>query len=388
MISFDFTEEQQLLVDTAMRFAGNELRKAAREADESTQIPAHLIDTGWSLGIVPSNIPEQYGGFGAHSALNGVLAAEALAYGDLSAALNILAPSLAAFPILLCGSDEQKQAYLPKFSGEKFYAATAALVEPRILFDPRQLETTATASGDGFVLNGRKCLVPLAADAELLLVYANQDGVTQAFIVEKGAAGLSIGARESNLGLRALPTYELELRDVRVPRANRLGGEAGCDITRLLNHSKVALAALAVGVAKGAQEHAVAYAKERVVWGEPIARKQAIAFMLAEMAMDIDAVRLMTWEAAWRLDKGLDAGRECYLAKMSADDMALKVTDNAVQVMGGHGYIRDNPVEMWLRNARGFVTMEGWRWFREQPKSSPRLKRQRPKSLLLKQEES
>ena len=138
MISFDLTEEQQLLVDTAMRFAGNELRKAAREADESTQIPAHLIDTGWSLGIVPSNIPEQYGGFGAHSALNGVLAAEALAYGDLSAALNILAPSLAAFPILLCGSDEQKQAYLPKFCGEKFFAATAALVEPRILFDPRQ----------------------------------------------------------------------------------------------------------------------------------------------------------------------------------------------------------------------------------------------------------
>jgi acyl-CoA dehydrogenase len=359
MISFDLTEEQQLLVDTAMRFAGNELRKAAREADESTQIPAHLIDTGWSLGIVPSNIPEQYGGFGAHSALNGVLAAEALAYGDVSAALNILAPSLAAFPILLCGSDEQKQAYLPRFCGEKFFAATAALVEPRILFDPRHLQTTASLCGDAFVLNGQKCLAPLAAEAELLLVYANQEGVTQAFIVEQGAAGLSVGVRESNLGLRALPTYELELRDVRVHRANRLGGEAGSDITCLLNYSKVALAALAVGVAKGAHEHAVAYAKERVVWGEPIARKQAIAFMLAEMAMDIDAVRLMTWEAAWRLDKGLDAVRGCYLAKMSADDMALKVTDNAVQVMGGHGYIRDNPVEMWLRNARGFVTMEG-----------------------------
>jgi len=359
MISFDLTEEQQLLVDTAMRFARNELRKAAREADESTQIPAHLIDTGWSLGIVPSNIPELYGGFGAHSALNGVLAAEALAYGDLSAALNILAPALAAFPILLYGSDEQKQAYLPKFSGERFLPATAALVEPRILFDPRHLQTSATLAGDAYALNGQKCLVPLAADAELLLVYANQEGVTQAYIVEKGAAGLCIGARESNLGLRALPTYELELRDVRVPRANRLGGATGCDITRLLNYSKVALAALAVGVAKGAQEHSVAYAKERVVWGEPIARRQAIAFMLAEMAMDIDAVRLMTWEAAWRLDKGLDAARDCYLAKMSADDMALKVTDNAVQVMGGHGYIRDYPVEMWLRNARGFAVMEG-----------------------------
>ena len=359
MISFDLTEEQQLLVDTVIRFAANELRKASREADESTQIPAHLIDTGWSLGIVPSNIPEQFGGFGEHSALNGVLAAEALAYGDLSTALNILAPSLVAFPILLCGTDEQKRTYLPKFGSEKFFAASAALIEPRILFDPRQLQTTATSAGDAYVLNGRKCLVPLADDAELLLVYASEDGISQAYLVEKGTAGLSIGARESNLGLRALPTYELELNDVRVPKANRLGGKAGCDLTRLLNHSKVALAGLAVGVAKGAQEHAVAYAKERVVWGEPIARKQAIAFMLAEMAMDIDAVRLMTWEAAWRLDKGLDAERECYLAKMSADDMALKVADNAVQVMGGHGYIRDNPVELWLRNARGFVTMEG-----------------------------
>jgi alkylation response protein AidB-like acyl-CoA dehydrogenase len=359
MISFDLTEEQQLLVDTAMRFATNELRKAAREADESAQLPPHLIDTGWSLGIVPSNIPEIYGGFGEHSALNGVLGAEALAYGDLSAALNILAPSLAAFPILLGGTEAQKQAYLPKFAGEKFFPASAALIEPRVLFDPRRLHTTAAADGDSYALNGQKCLVPIALDAELLLVYANEDGQTQAFIVEKGTAGVSICARESNLGLRALPTYELELKSVRVPKMNRLGGEAGCNITRILNYSKVALAALAVGVAKGALEHAVAYAKERMVWGEPIARKQAIAFMLADMAMDVDAVRLMVWEAAWRLDKGLDTARECYLAKMSADDVALKVSDNAVQVMGGHGYIRDNPVEMWLRNARGFVTMEG-----------------------------
>ena len=359
MISFDLTEEQQMLVDTTTRFAANELRKAAHAADESTQLPPPLIGTGWSLGIVPSNIPEPYGGFGEHSALNGVLAAEALAYGDLSAALNILAPALVAFPLVLCGTDAQRQAHLPKFAAESFYSATAALVEPRIQYDPRHLHATAARDGDAYVLNGRKCLVPLAAEAELLLVYAAEAGATQAFLVQAGAAGLSIGPRESNLGLRALPTYELELKDVRVPAANRLGGDAGCDLTRLLNHSKVALAALAVGIAKGAHEHAVAYAKERVVWGEPIARKQAIAFMLAEMATDIDAVRLMTWEAAWRLDKGLDADRECYLAKMSADDMALKVTDNAVQVMGGHGYIRDNPVERWLRNARGFVTMEG-----------------------------
>jgi alkylation response protein AidB-like acyl-CoA dehydrogenase len=177
--------------------------------------------------------------------------------------------------------------------------------------------------------------------------------------VEQGTPGVTLGMRESNLGLRSLATYELSLDAVRVPKANRLGGDAGCDITQILNYSKLGLAALAVGIAKGAYQHANVYAKERVVWGEPIAQKQAIAFMLAEMATDVDALRLMVWEAAWRLDKGLDATRECYLAKMTADDAALRVTDNAVQIMGGHGYIRDNPVEMWLRNARGFVTMEG-----------------------------
>ncbi len=359
MISFDLTEEQQLLVDTVTRFATNELRKAARDADETTDLPASLIDTGWTLGLVPSNIPEQYGGFGDHSALNGVLGAEALAYGDLSAALNILAPALAAFPMAVCGTDEQKQKYLPKFADDQFVRATAALIEPRVQFDPYHVQTTATQAGDEFVLIGHKAFVPIAADAELLLVYANDNGKTQAFVVERNTSGVRVGPRESNLGLRALPTYEVFLTNVRVPTANRLGGDNGCDFQLILNHSKVALAAMAVGVAKGAYEFAREYAKERETYGAPIATRQAMAFMLAEMALEIDAVRLMTWEAAWKLDKAQDATRECYLAKMSADDMALKVTDNAVQVLGGHGYIRDNPVEMWLRNARGFVTMDG-----------------------------
>ncbi len=359
MISFDLTEEQQLFVDTVTKFATNELRQAAREADEAAQLLAPLIETGWALGLVPSNIPDVYGGFGEHSALNGVLAAERLAYGDLSAALYILAPALFAFPILECGTEEQRQKYLPLFTAEKFFPATAALIEPRLQFDPYNLQTSARADGDAYILNGHKCFVPIAGDADVLLIYANDSGQMQAFIVTRGANGLLVGPRESNLGLRALPTYELSLSDVRVPKENRLGGEAACDIRKILNYSKVALAALAVGVAKGAYEFARDYAKERVAFGEPIAQKQAIAFMLAEMALEIDAVRLQTWEAAWRLDKGQDATRECYLAKLSADEMALRVTDNAVQVLGGHGYIRDNPVEMWLRNARGFVTLEG-----------------------------
>ncbi|MBI1800600.1 MAG: acyl-CoA dehydrogenase family protein [Chloroflexi bacterium] len=358
-ISFDLTEEQQLLVDTIAKFAMNELRKAAREAEETTELPKRLIETGWALGLVPSNIPEAYGGFGAHSALNGVLAAEHLAYGDLAATLAIMAPALFASPLERCGTEAQKTAYLPRFADEPYYPATAALIEPRIRFDPYYLHTTAEVDGDTYRLNGHKCFVPLAAEARLMLVYAREDDQTQAFIVERDTPGVTVGPRESNMGWRALPTYEVALADVRVPRENRLGGEGGCDFRQVLGYSKVGLAAMAVGVAKAAYEFAREYAKERVTFGEPIAQKQAIAFMLAEMALEIDAVRLMTWEAAWKLDKGQDATRECYLAKMTADDMALKVTDNAVQVLGGHGYIRDNPVEMWLRNARGFVTMEG-----------------------------
>lgn len=370
MISFDLTEEQKMIVEAVSKFATEEMREAAHECDESGHIPQDLIDTAWEFELIASQVPEEYDGFGEHSALTGVLVAEELAYGDLSIAMHALAPGLVAFPILEAGTDEQKAEYLPLFCDETFKSATAAIIELRYDFDPNHLATTATllpaspASGGGagggeYVLNGQKCYVPLAADADLLLVWAAENGSTQSFIVPKDTPGLEIGAREKNMGIKALATYELTLTDCRVPQVNKLGGEAGCDFARLLNHSRVALAAMAVGVAKAAYEYAREYAKERVAFGEPIASRQAIAFMLAKMAIEVDAARLMAWEAAWKLDRGEDATKECYLAKSYADDMALTVTDGAVQVLGGHGYIRDHPVEMWLRNGRGFATFDG-----------------------------
>ncbi|GAI86702.1 unnamed protein product, partial [marine sediment metagenome] len=206
---------------------------------------------------------------------------------------------------------------------------------------------------------GEKCYVPLAASADLMLVYASEDGATQGFIIENGTSGLEIGEREKNMGLKALATYELALKDCRIPKENRLGGEAGCDFNRILNYSRVALSAMAVGVARAAYEYSLDYAKQRYAFGEPIAARQAIAFMLAEMAIEIDATRFMTWEAAWELDRGKDATKDAYLVKMYADDMVLTVTDRAVQILGGHGYIREHPVELWLRNGRGFVTFDG-----------------------------
>ena len=161
------------------------------------------------------------------------------------------------------------------------------------------------------------------------------------------------------MGLKALATYELALEGCRIPKENRLGGEAGCDFNRILNYSRVALSAMAVGVARAAYEYSLDYAKQRYAFGEPIAARQTIAFMLAEMAIEIDATRFMAWEAAWELDKGKDATKDASLAKMYADDMVLTVTDRAVQILGGHGYIRDHPVELWLRNGRGFVTFDG-----------------------------
>jgi alkylation response protein AidB-like acyl-CoA dehydrogenase len=359
MISFSLTEEQQMLVDAVKRYAERDLRKSLREADETGQLPEGLIDTGWELGLIPSSIPESYGGFGEHSAVTGVLFAEELAWGDLSAAINLLAPNLLVTPILEYGADEQKQSLLPQFCDMAFVPATAALMEPSITFDPHNLKTTAVRENGHYVLTGQKAYTPLAVEANQILVYANEDGQTQGFILAKETAGLVVGEREKNMGLKALPTYTVTLDSCRVEASSKLGGEAGINFARLLNYSHVALAAMAVGMARASYEYALAYAKEREAFGEPIASRQAIAFMLADMAIEIDATRLMVWEAAWKLDQGEEATQEAILVKRYADEMVLNVTDGGVQILGGHGYVRDHPVELWLRNGRGFGVLTG-----------------------------
>ena len=360
MISFSPTEEQQMIVSMAKQFANDEMRKIYRQCDENGEIPDSVIDTVWKMGLTSSSIPEEYGGPGGeHSAITGSLIAEELAWGDLSITMHILCPALFAYPVLEMGTETQKKKYLPLFCDEKYKAATAALIEPCFGFDPYSLSTTARPDGDGYVLNGEKCYVPLAAEADLLLVYAAENGSSQGFIIEKGTQGLEIGEQEKNMGIRALATYEISLKNCRIPKENRLGGEKGCDFNRIMNCSRVALSAMAVGVAKAAFEYSRDYAKERVAFGEPIASRQAIAFMLAEMAIEIDATRLMTWEAAWKLDRKGEATKEASLVEAYADDMVMMVTDRAVQILGGHGYVREHPVELWLRNGRGFVTFDG-----------------------------
>jgi alkylation response protein AidB-like acyl-CoA dehydrogenase len=361
MYSFDPTEEQQMLIDAVNKYAVNDLRLAAHEAEESREFPKKLVNKGWELGLLQASVPEAYGGFGERSAVTGVLAVEEMAFGDLAGTLAVMTPSLFATPILLAGSDEQKQTYLPKVIEGEWVPYTAALIEYAFDFDPNELKTTAVLKGDEYILNGEKAFVPFAKDAASILVYANLDGQTQGFIVSKNTAGLTVSEeREKLMSLNALPMYRVKLDNAKVPAANRLGGASGMDFEPVLASMRVAIASAAVGVANAAFEYSMNYAKERDVFGVKVAQKQAIAFMLAEMRTEIEASRLLTWEAAWKLDQGReDASNEAYLAYTGAVDMVMMVTDRAVQILGGHGYIREHPVEMWMRNGRGFATFTG-----------------------------
>jgi len=361
MYSFEPNEEQKMLLEAVGRYAENDLRPAGHEAEEEGVLPEKVVNKGWELGVLQASVPEAYGGFGERSAVTGVLAAEEMAYGDLAGTLAVNAPSLFVTPILLAGTEEQKQEFIPPVIEMDWLPYTAALIEYALDFDPLELKTTAKTEGDSYVLDGEKAFVPFAKDSEAMIVYANLDGNTQGFIVPKGAAGLSVGEEaEKLMSLKALPTYRVKLEGVKIPKSNRLGGEEGHDFQPILAAMRVTLAALAVGVSRAAFEYSRDYAKEREVFGVKVAQKQAIAFMLAEMATEIEAIRMLTWEAAWKLDTGAgDAFTEAYLAATGAADMAMMVTDRAVQILGGYGYIREYPVEMWMRNGRGFATLIG-----------------------------
>ncbi len=359
MLDFRLDEEQKMLTDAVARYAKERMRKVFRDAEEDGRIPTEVVQAGWELGILPTGLPEAYGGFGEYTALTGVLASEELAWGDLAIALNVMAPNLVAVPVMLAGTEAQKEAYLPQFCDDKMPPMTAALTEPIVKFDPYRLQTTAVRDGDDYVLNGAKTAVPLAETAELILVYANEDGKTQAFFVPADAAGLSVDKQAKLMGIKGLPTYKVSLTDCRIPAENKLGGDEGINFGLILNHSRIALGAAAVGVARAGYEYALEYAKQRVQFGEPIAHKQSIAFMLADMATDIDEARLLVWEAAWQMDQGKDVTRDAALMKQRVDDVVVLVADRALQVLGGYGYIREYPVELWLRNARGFASFDG-----------------------------
>jgi acyl-CoA dehydrogenase len=365
MYSFDPTEEQQMIVDTAREFARKAMAPKAHDADEAKQLPSGFLEQAWELGLAVAAIPEKYNGAAMpRSAVTGALLLEELGTGDLSMALAMLAPATFAYPILDYGTDAQKDRWLTACTQSSFPKLTAALCEPSMDFDPTALGCRAQARDGGYVLNGQKCFVPNGAVAETFLIYAREGDAegfepVQAFIVPRATPGLTVGEKEKNMGVLALDSVELTLKDVKLAPEARVGGATGIDFERIMSYGRVALSALALGVARAAYEHSVEYAKERKTFGKPIATRQAIAFSVADMRIELDSARMLVWEAAWHLDRGEKATKETYLAKLYTDETVLKVTDEALMVMGGHGFIRENPVERWLRNGRGFAAFEG-----------------------------
>jgi alkylation response protein AidB-like acyl-CoA dehydrogenase len=360
MISFALTDEQESAREAMRAFAADVMRPDARAYDEASAVPDAFLARAWELGLTPTQLPESVGGYGAaRSPVTNAIVLEELAYGDATLAIAAAAPAAFAYAVADQGTDAQRAALLPAFCGERYHAGALAIAEPFPDFDVVAPRTVAAPDGDGAVLSGRKCFVPMGDRAAHFLVIAREGAGLGAFIVPRDAGGLTISEPEKNLGLRALPSASLTLDGVRVPESARLGGPAGCDVMRLINHSRTALAAILTGVGRAVLDYCVPYAKERVAFDEPIARKQSIAFRLAEMHIEVESTRWMTWRAASDLEHGRDATRAAHLARAYAAEKTMWIADNGVQVLGGHGFIREHPVEMWYRNARTLGVLEG-----------------------------
>jgi alkylation response protein AidB-like acyl-CoA dehydrogenase len=365
MISFGPTEEQELIRETVGDFARTELRALARECDEASSTPDELLAKTWELGLVDGMIPEELGGGGIErSPITNALVLEELACGDLPLAAAAMAPGLFVQPLLDFGTEEQRREYLPLFTTNEYHAASLALHEARFSFDTSRLTTSAEARDGAFRITGSKRLVPMGDRASHFLVVAQngQGGLEglDAFIVPRDAKGLTIKPdAEKTLGFQALPMAALDLEGVEVPGHARLGGEAGIDGARLINQLRMASAALTVGVCRAVMEASIPYAKERVAFGQPIAQKQTIAFMLAEMRIEVNSMRHLVWKAASQLEQKIDATRASTLAQTYVNREAIKIADNGIQIFGGHGFIRDYPLEMWYRNTRAITVLEG-----------------------------
>ncbi|WP_091533624.1 acyl-CoA dehydrogenase family protein [Fontimonas thermophila] len=354
------TEEQQMLREAALGFALERMRPAAQGADTAGAAPDDILAGIAELGIAQMAIPEALGGVGGErSAITNVLIAEALAQGDMGLAVAALAPVAVSTALVLWGDEHQQATYLPAFVGERAPAAALAVLEPRPLFDPLVLQTRARRSGTDYVLDGVKALVPRAQAAELFVVAAELEGQGPAlFIVESSSAGLSVEP-DPAMGLRAASTARLHLEGVRLP-GNALLGQADAAIYRdCLRLGRVGWCALAVGTAQAALDYVIPYVNERVAFGEPISHRQSVAFAVADIAIELEGMRLATWRAASRAEQGLDFAREAALARRLCADKGMMIGSQAVQLLGGHGFVKEHPVERWYRDLRAAAVMEG-----------------------------
>jgi len=364
---FDLTpdDDQKLIVETVQEFAEEILRPAAHDADEAATYPPDLIAKAAELGVTAINVPEDFEGIAEHrSTVTNALVAEALAYGDMGLALPILAPGGVASALTHWGSADQQATYLKEFAGDNVPQGCVAIAEPHALFDPTALKTTAVRTPSGYRLDGVKSLVPAAADGELFIVAAQLNGKPTLFIVEAATSGLTVKTDRS-MGIRAAALGQVELNKVSVPASARLGeGDASesdyaQQYSEAIALSRLGWAALAVGTCHAVLDYVIPYVKEREAFGEPIARRQAVAFMCANIAIELDGLRLITWRGAARAEQGLPFAREAALAKRLGTDKGMQIGLDGVQLLGGHGYTKEHPVERWYRDLRALGVAEG-----------------------------
>ena len=360
MIGFALTGEQRELQRVAHEFAERELRPIAHEWDEREEYPPDLLAKAARAGLTSYAIPAEYGG-GGTDAVTSALISEELSWGCAGLASTMQATMFPVRPLLRFGSDAQREHYLPRLASEEGMLAAIAFTEAHAGSDVAAIRAEAHRDGDVYVLDGEKVYVTNGGIAELTVVFAKVDGEITAFLVEAGDAGVSSGRVERKVGLRASHTGSLVLAGAHIPVERRLGDEGqGFEVALdFFQASRPQVAAGAVGVARAAFEHATAYAGEREAFGRPILSRQGVGFKLADMAMLVEAARLLVWRAAGALDAGDDAGLLGSYAKAFAADAAMRVTTDAVQVLGGAGIMRDNPVEKWMRDAKVFQIVEG-----------------------------
>ncbi|WCD79936.1 acyl-CoA dehydrogenase family protein [Pseudomonas sp. TUM22785] len=359
LFDLSLSDEQQMIREMLQGFALEVLRPAAHDADARGAIPAELLNQALELGLAHYGVGEVHGGMaGERTVISNALIAEALGQGDLSLAASLLVPLSAANCIRRSASPEQQARWLPAFVGEERPPLMAiAVSEPGLLADPHRLATKARRKGKHYQLSGEKSLVLEGLNASQLIVAAEAEDGPALFLVEGGAKGLERQA-EPGMGLKACSTARVQLKGVKVPLENRLAA-ADFDYQRFLDLATLGWCALALGTGQAALDYVVTYCNERVAFGEPISHRQGVAFMVSDIAIELDAMRMMVWRACARAERGEPFQREAYLARLLCAEKAMKIGTDAVQLLGGHGFTKEHPAERWYRDLRAVAIMAG-----------------------------
>lgn len=351
------TDEQEMLVEAFGEFAKSELLPIATKSSNDCKTPDEVLAASGELGITMIGVPEELGGaVEQRSAVTSVLISEALAKGDLGMAVAVLAPAAVSTAIGLWGDADQQSTYLPEFVGDDVPAASLAVMEPKPMFDPFKLDTKATASGDGYTLNGVKNLVARAADSELFVIAAELDGAPRMFIVESKYEGISV-TPEPAMGIRPAATATVQFEDVTLPKGALLGEPE--DYKEMIRLSRIAWGAVTAGCGRAVQDYLIPYVNERIAFGEPISHRQAVAFTVSNVAIELEGIRLATYRAAALADAGKDFSRESALVRQLTQKYGMQIGSDGVQMLGGHGYTQEYPVERWYRDLRAAGLMEG-----------------------------